>query len=120
MFTTLGLLFRVCKSVNKEYHTLTRTIHIQLLRIPILVALVLVVIGSDASASDLINHGTYPIEFITKIGVIILIAVFAITITITASFMAYQAHAELGERRLVNAIAASIIFLPFDLYTSSS
>jgi hypothetical protein len=111
LFTTLGLLFRVCKSINKEYQTIIQTIHIRLLRIPIIAALVLVVIGSDTSAGDLINHSTYPIQLITKIGVIILIAVFAIVVLITTTFMIRRSHAEPGERRLINAIAASLPFL---------
>jgi hypothetical protein len=111
MFTTLGLLFRVCKSINKNHHTVFQTIHICLLRIPIVIALVLVIIGSNTSASDFINHGTYPIQLVTKIGIIVLVAVFAVIVMITAMFMIRRSHAEPGERRLINAIAASIPFL---------
>jgi hypothetical protein len=44
----------------------------------------------------------------TKIGIILLVAVFAVVVLITAMFMFHRSHAEPGERRLINAIAASI------------
>jgi hypothetical protein len=108
LLTTLGLLSRVCKSINKEYHTLIQPIYIRLLRLPIILALVLVIIGSDNSANDLIHHGTYPIQVLTKVGIIVLIAVFAVVALITAIFIVLRSHAEPGEQRLIYAIAASI------------
>lgn len=108
LLITFGLLFRVCKSINKEYHTLIQTKHIRLMRLPIIAALVLVIIGSDNSASDLVHHGIYPIQVMTKVGIILLVAVFAFVVLVTAMFMFRSAHAEPGERRLIKAIAASV------------
>jgi predicted small integral membrane protein len=111
MFITLGLLFRVCKSINKNHYTVIQTMHIRLLRIPIIIALVLVIIGSNTSAGDLIHDGTYPIQQITKIGIIILVAIFAVIFAITALFMYRRSDAEPEERRLIKAIATSLPFL---------
>lgn len=111
MFITLGLLFRVCKSINKNCHTIFQRIHIRLLRIPIIIAIVLVIIGSDASASDLTKHGTYPIKPMSKIGIILLVAVFAVIVLITTEFMIRRSYAEPAEQRLIHAVAASLPFL---------
>jgi hypothetical protein len=67
-----------------------------------------VVIGSNNFETDVINHGTYSIQPMTKIGIIVLIAVFAVIVLITGMFIM---HAEPSERRLINAIAASPPFL---------
>jgi bacteriorhodopsin len=56
----------------------------------------------------LIHHGTYPIQVLTKVGIIVLIAVFAVVALITAIFIVLRSHAEPGEQRLIYAIAASI------------
>ena len=112
LFTTIGLLCRVCKSINKGYQTNIKPIQIRLfLRLPIIAALVLVIVGSDASAGDLIHNGTYPIKLITKIGIIIFVAIFAVIVLITTTFMVLRSHAEPGEQRLIIAIAASLPFL---------
>lgn len=108
LLTTLGLLHRVCKSINKEQPTIINARLIRLLRIPIVIGLVLVIIGSDNSASYVQKHGTYPIQIETKIGIIIIVAVFAAIVTITALFMSQRSNAEPGERRLIYAIVASI------------
>jgi hypothetical protein len=108
LLTILGLLHRACKSINKEHRTIIQPIHIKLLRLPIILALVLVIIGSDNSANYLTHHGTYPIQHITKIGIIILIAVFAVVVLITGIFLFHNSHAEPGEQKLIYAIAASI------------
>lgn len=108
LLTTLGLLNRACKNINKEHHTLIQSIHISLLRLPIIIALVLIIIGSDNSANYLTHHRTYPIQHITKIGIIILIAIFAVVVLITGIFMFNISHAEPGERGLIYAITASI------------
>jgi len=108
LLTSLGLLYRVSKNINKESPSLIRTMHIRLLRIPITVALVLILSGSESSASYLTKHGTYPIEPTTRIGVVLLIVVFVAVVFITAVFMAQRMHAEAGERRLIYAMTASI------------
>ena len=111
LFSTIGLLISVGISIGKVGHSNIQTKYIRLLRIPIIGALVLIIIGSDASASDLIAHGKYATKTITKIGVIILIAVFAVIVLITMLFMIRRSHAEPGERRLLNAVTASLPFL---------
>ncbi|PMD12646.1 hypothetical protein NA56DRAFT_740324 [Hyaloscypha hepaticicola] len=92
LLTTLGLLNRACKNINKKHHTLIHSNHTH----------------NDNSANYLTHHGTYPIQHITKIGIIILIAVFAVVVLITGIFIFNISHAEPGERRLIYAITASI------------
>lgn len=111
LLTTLGLLNRACKSINKEHHALIQSIHISLLRLPIIIALVLIIIGSDNSANYLTRYGTYPVQHITQIGIVILFAVFAVVVLITGIFMLNISHAEPGEQRLIYAIATSIPFI---------
>jgi hypothetical protein len=108
LLTTLGLLNRACKSINKERHTPIQSIHISLLRLPIIIALVLIIIGSDNSANYLTHHGTYPVQHITKIGISILIAVFAVVVLITGIFLFNSSHAGPGEQRFIYAITASV------------
>lgn len=109
LFCTIGLLIRVCRSINKVRHTWIRDLYLRLLRIPIVLALVLVIIGSDESAGDLIHHGVYPIKPITKVGIIVLAVTFAIIVFTTGKFLLLRSDAEQSERRLLYAIAASLI-----------
>ena len=107
MLATLEFLFIVCKSINKNHHTIMQTIHIRL-RIPIIIGLVLVIIGSDISARDLINHDIYPIQLVTKIGIMALVVVFAFIVLITIVFLFRRSCAESGEQRPIKVIAASL------------
>jgi hypothetical protein len=108
LLTVMGLQFRVCKSINKEYRTLIQPMTIRVAHLPIFVGLLLIIFGMDGSAAYLKKHGTFPTEVITKIGVLLLVAVFAFVVLTNAMFMFRSSHAEPGERRLLNAIAASI------------
>jgi hypothetical protein len=81
---------------------------IRVAHLPIFVGPLLIIFGINGSASYLKKHGTLPTEVITKIGVLLLVAVFAFVVLTAATFIFRSSHAEPGERRLLNAIAASL------------
>jgi uncharacterized membrane protein SirB2 len=116
LLTVQGLQFRVWRSINKEHRTLIQPMTLRVAHLPIFVGLLLIIFGMDGSAAYLKKHGTFPTEVIAKIGVLLLVAVFAFVVLTTAMFMFRSSHAEPGERRLLNAIAASLPSLVRMLY----
>lgn len=111
LFTTLGLLIRVNRGIKKTYPTHIKTNHIRLLRIPIIAALGLAVVGGLASANDFAKHGIYPISIFSKIAIPILIVIFAAVVMLTTWLVYHRRYAEAGEQGLALAIAASLLFL---------
>lgn len=108
LYTTLGLLSRVANGVNKIRDTGVKGLYIQLLRVPLIAGIILVIIGTVASASTWISTGSYPIDRLTKIGTIIIVAGFAVIVLVALAFVARRADAERADALLLDAIIASL------------
>jgi len=82
-----------------------------MLRILVLVGFALILIGMEISTADYVKGGTFPIEVTTKIGLVVLIIVYAHLVSLTSIFVVFRSHAEPPEHRLVKAIACSLPFI---------
>ena len=111
LLTTFCLLKRVNESIEKSYNTGLTPLRFKLIRIPIIIALILVIVGVSASAADLIETGFYTIQVTTKVGVALFILVFATIVLITGVFILHYAYVEVGQRRLLIAVAVSLPFI---------
>lgn len=108
LLAPLGLLRRINYSINKTHRTRITPLHLRLIRIPVLAALVLVIVGVCISAADLVETGVYTVQATTEVGVVLFVAVFAITVLIAGILIRNHSHVEVGERRLLIAVAASL------------
>jgi hypothetical protein len=111
LLATLGLIMKVRESIDKEYHLRIRHIHLRVLRILILLGFALILIGMEIATHDYIVNGTFPINVTTKIGLVLLITIYAVLLLLTSFFFMKRSHAEPPERRLVKAIACSLPFI---------
>jgi len=85
--------------------------YIHLLRAPIIAAVVLAVCGGNISASKLVKKGVYKTVALITIGVSLPIFGFAAMVSILTWFTILRKYAEDRERRLVDAVVASMPIL---------
>jgi hypothetical protein len=111
LLATLSLLRRVHRGINKTHRTGITPLHLRLVPISVAVALVLVIIGVSISANDLAEVGVYTIQITTEVGVALFVVVYATTVLIAGIFIRYRSHVEVGERRVLIAVIASIPFV---------
>jgi hypothetical protein len=111
LLTTLGLLRRIHYEMNKTHRTWVTPSHLRLIPIPVVIALILVIVGVSISAADLVETGSYTTQITTEIGVALFTLVFAINLLLSGIFILHRSHLEVGERRLLIAVAASAPFI---------
>jgi hypothetical protein len=111
LYSTLGLLARVADGFNQIWHTGIKSLYIQLIRLPLIAGIVLIVIGGVASASTWILTGNYPVDLLTKIGTIIVVAAFAPVAGVALLFSPRVAEADRSDVILFNAVRSSLVFI---------
>lgn len=111
LYTTLGLLARVADGFNKIRHTAIKSLYIQLMRLPLIAGVILIIIGGLASSSTWISTGSYPVNLLTKIGTIIVVAAFALVVTMALMFSPRVAEADRSDVILFNAVRVSLVFI---------
>ena len=111
LYTTIGLLARVANAINQVRHISIKALYIHLLRIPLIAGIILVIIGGIVSASTWISTGKYPVDRLTKIGTIIIVAAFAVIVLVALGFTRRRAEVERPDVVLFNAILLSMPFL---------
>ena len=107
LYTTLGLLAQVADGINKTQNTSIKGLYFQLLRLPLIAGIVLVIIGTVTSAGTWISSGNYPIERLSKIGTIIIVAAFTVIVLMALCFVPRRAEAEYSDALLFDIILAS-------------
>lgn len=83
----------------------------QLAELLITVGLILSIVGGVNAGTDFGKTGVYKVQTLSKIGLALFIAAFAILCGITAILSQSIRHAEAGEKRILLAVAVSLPFL---------
>ena len=103
--TTLGLLSRIITSINKSKPTLITARHILLIGLVITVGLILSLIGGAYAGNDYSKTNVYTPQTTSKVGIGLWIASFAAIVVATVVGSFSVSHADLGEKRVLFAVA---------------
>ena len=107
LYTTLGLLARVANGINSIRNTGIKGLYIHLIRLPLIAGIVLVIVGGITSAGTWISSGNYPIDRLSKIGTIIIVAAFAVIVLMALGFVPRRTEAEHSDALLLDTILTS-------------
>ncbi|RDL39713.1 Uncharacterized protein BP5553_04053 [Venustampulla echinocandica] len=112
MLATLGLLSRLVDSINKNYQTFVTSKHLKFIETVITVGVILGIVGG-VKASDALKQpgGTYQPQTLSKVGTILFIVSYVVTIAATVLISFSASHADAGEHRIILAVAFSLPFL---------
>ncbi|KIN08178.1 hypothetical protein OIDMADRAFT_48055 [Oidiodendron maius Zn] len=107
LYTTLGLLARVANGINSIRNTGIKALYIHLIRLPLIAGIVLAIIGGITSAGTWTSSGNYPIDRLTRIGTIIIVAAFAVIVLMALGFVPRRAEAGHSDALLLDTVLAS-------------
>ena len=99
------------QSINRSMSTAVTPRHMKLAETLIGVGLILSIIGGINAGTDYGNTGVYKPQSLSKVGLALFIAAFAILTATTAILSKSVQYAERGERRILLAVAASLPLL---------
>ena len=85
--------------------------HIKLAELLITVGLILSIVGGVNAGTEYGKTGIYKPQTLSKVGLALFIAAFAILSMVTGTLLRSIQHAEAGEKRILVAVAASLPFL---------
>ncbi|KAI0841775.1 hypothetical protein F5Y06DRAFT_260402 [Hypoxylon sp. FL0890] len=106
-----ALIGRALGSIRKETTSFVTEKRLRLVQLVALVGLILGIIGGTQSGEDFGKTGTYTISSLSKDGMGLTIAAYALLVLTTIVVASQQAHVEPGEKRLLLAVGASLPFI---------
>jgi hypothetical protein len=108
----LGLLSRLITSINMRKTTFTQPRHMKFIQLIVTVGLILGIVGGVNSSDSYASNGNRIVPSnLTKAGLGLFILSFLLIILSTFFLSFDVSHAELGEKRLLLAVALSLPFL---------
>ncbi|KAI1818824.1 hypothetical protein GGS20DRAFT_6825 [Poronia punctata] len=107
----LAMINRSLMSVQKARNAVINPQVLRIAEIVVFVGLILSSIGGSNSGSEYAKTGVYEIASLTRVGLGLTIAGFALLVVTTIAVGLHISQAEPGEKRLVLAIALSLPFL---------
>lgn len=116
---SLGLLSRIISSINKGQPIFLQAYHMKLIQTIVMVGLILSIVGGIQASKDLSKTHVYTPQSLSQAAIGLFIASYVLIVASTIIISTSVSHAELGEKRLLLAVALSLPFLLVRLVYSS-